>query len=185
MKQVLIIIIAMGLGAGSYALFLSQFGNQGQTDEDEAALEARLEAQRKVDEARAQNQLPPEEEAAISDVTETPPPTTVDTFGARTTGPFKIIGTSQHPASGSIELIDSPEEKLVYFKNYQGSDGVGLRIYLAKDLTPEGALDLGGAKGSSGDLVYGVPLNVNFSDYRYVITWSESANTLFDYAEID
>ena len=35
-----------------------------------------------------------------------------------------------------------------------------------------------------GDIIYGLPMDVDLDDYKYVLTWCEAFGVLFDYAEI-
>lgn len=189
MKQALIVVISLALGAFLFWAFGPLFMDTEVQDELDPTLAARLEAQRKVDEAR-QHTPPPETptdaEAEAVPVPDAEPELTVaESFGVRSHGPFPITGTAGHPASGSIEIIESPEEKLVYYKDYDGTNGPDLRVYLAKDLDAEEYFDLGEAKGNQGNLIYGVPLNLDFSEYKYVLTWCEAFGVLFDYAEIN
>lgn len=184
MKQTVIIIAAAILGAVAYWLISPLFIDVEVQDELDPVLQARLEAQRKVDEARQEREQAQTEQTEDS-APDVEPETTVDEFGVQTTGPFPIEHTAGHPASGMVELIDSPEEKLVYYQNYDGTNGPDLRIYLSKDLEATDFIDLGKAKGNKGDLIYGVPLDVDFSEYKYVLTWCEAFGVLFDYAEIN
>lgn len=175
------------MGAVSYWLLSPLFIDTEVQDELDPTLAARLEAQRQVDQNRAtQTNAEPIETDNEPVVTETEPePSIAETYGIQTHGPFEIIGTTGHPASGEIEIIESPEEKLVHYKNYDGTNGPDLKVYLAKDLEAEEFFDLGDARGNQGNLIYGVPLDVDLSEYKYVLTWCEAFGVLFDYAEIN
>lgn len=184
MKQALIILIALIAGGFLFWAFSPLFIDEEVQDELDPALQARLEAQRQVDERRAQQQEANNEEQPD----EKDPEETIDVSletGIITHGPFSIEDTPSHPATGAIEIIESPEEKLVYFKDYDGTNGPDLRIYLAKDLEANEFIDLGPAKGNKGDIIYGMPLNVDVSEYQYVLTWCKAFGVLFDYAEIN
>jgi hypothetical protein len=188
MRQFIIIVIAFVAGAASYwhfsPLFLT-FLTRDVPDETDPTLEARLEAQRQVDENRTKQNVDDTEETPAPVVEETAvEPPAAETYGVITRGPFPIVGTPDHPASGHIEIIESPEEKLIHYKDYDGTSGLDLRIYLSKDLEASDVFDLGDARGNAGDLVYGMPLDVDISDYKYVLTWSAASDELFDYAKI-
>jgi len=189
MKLGILIIIAMLFGAFSYWALAPFFQSADSQDKTDLTLEARLEAQRKVDAARSTQQQDIQVETSDTETTARDeaeqPPTAEEIFGIQTSGPFNIVGTAGHPASGQIEIINSPEEKLVHYKNYEGTAGGQLKVYLARDLRGEDIFDLGDAKDTRGDLIYGVPLSVNISEYRYVVTWDEVSDELFDYAEIN
>lgn len=100
-------------------------------------------------------------------------------------GPFPIIETSGHPASGSLRIIKTHEGSIVRYENYEGTNGPDLKIYLANDLEATEYVSLGGAKGNIGNINYAVPSNIDIMDYRYVLTWCEAFGVLFDYAEIN
>lgn len=190
MKQTLIIIAALLLGGFTYWALSPLFIDKEVQDTLDPILEARLEAQRKVDAARSQ-QTPTDKttttETASEETQRTPEPlvTVEESFGIKTHGPFPIVDTPGHPATGVVEIIESPEEKLVYYKDYDGTNGPDLKVYLSKDLEASEIFDLGDARGNQGNLIYGVPLNVDFSEYNYVLTWCEAFGVLFDYAEIN
>lgn len=188
MKQSIIILVSLVVGAFSYWLIASYFIDTEVQDELDPALQARLEAQRQVDAAR-QDQATSGAEQADTSAAESQETTEIDQTdtrpGVRSDGPFAISGTDGHPASGVVEVIESPEEKLVYYQNYDGTNCPDLKVYLSKDLEASDYVDLGRAKGNQGNLIYGVPLDVDLSEYTYVLTWCEAFGVLFDYAKIN
>ena len=186
MRQFIIIIVSLAVGAASFWFFSPFFVATDVSDELDPTLQARLAAQQQVDQNRTQSNPAPETEPVETPVSTTPEPepSVAETYGIQTRGPFPIIGTDDHPASGQVKIIESPEEKLVHYKNYEGTEGADLRVYLSKDLAATDVFELGDTHGSTGDFVYGMPLHVDLSAYRYVLTWSESDGELFDYAKI-
>jgi hypothetical protein len=100
-------------------------------------------------------------------------------------GPFSVVDTPTHPATGVVRVIESPEQQLIRFENYDGTNGPDLRIYLATDLEATEFVDLGEAKGNQGNINYEVPDTVNIDDYQYVLTWCRAFGVLFDYAELE
>ncbi len=96
-----------------------------------------------------------------------------------------ITGTGGHSASGDIRVIYAPNETMVRYEDYRGTNGPDLRVYLATDLRATDFIDLGKAKGNIGNINYSVPSGVNINDYNYVLTWCRSFSTLFDYASIN
>ena len=82
-------------------------------------------------------------------------------------------------------MVESPEERVLYFQDYDGTNGPDLHVYLSKDLEATDIIDLGTAKGNKGDIVYGMPLDVDLTEYPYVLTWCKAFNVLFDYAKIN
>ena len=99
-------------------------------------------------------------------------------------GPFPITGTPGHTAHGNVEIIKSPEETLLHYINYEGTNGPDLYVYLAKDLEANDYINLGAQRGNKGNIIYNIPSDVDLSKYKYVITWCKAFGVLFDYAEI-
>lgn len=108
----------------------------------------------------------------------------VDDVEVISEGPFSITGTTGHPARGEVEIIHSSEETLLYYTNYEGTNGPDLYIYLAKDLEARDYVDLGPQRGNKGNIVYSIPPGVDLSEYKYILTWCKAFGVLFDYAEI-
>lgn len=188
MKYALIVIVLLAASAFGWWTLSPLFIDKEVQDEIDPILQARIEAQKKVDAEREARQKALADEIENIPDESTPEPVTdepIDDFGVTTSGPFPITGTTGHPASGNIEIIESPEEKLVYYKNYYGTNGPDLKVYLAKDLDARDIVDLGDAKGNQGNLIYGAPPDVDFSEYKYVLTWCEAFGVLFDYAKIN
>ena len=188
MKKLLVLIGLVLAGALIWWFVSPLFINVEVQDELDPALEARLRAQAEVDARATKKQGDTKDKPADgsvesiqkdqSDNTEIIP----EVFSA---GPFPITGTSGHPASGDVEVIYSPEETLLRFLDYQGTNGPDLRIYLASDLEASEFIDLGPAKGNQGNLIYGVPLDVDLGEYPYVLTWCRAFGVLFDSAKIN
>ena len=195
MKKFLLYIILLALGAFLWWAFSPLLFDTKIQDELDPTLQARLEAQRRVDEAR-ETALPRNPNASDeNNINEPELESTADSSADSSTpidlpevfidGPFSITGTAGHPASGNLEIIYSPEETLIRYQDYDGTNGPDLKIYLAKDLEASEYLSLGDARGNQGTIIYGVPMDVDLDDYKYVLTWCEAFGVLFDYAEIN
>jgi len=98
---------------------------------------------------------------------------------------FPIVGTKKYPASGFIRVIETPEEQIIRYEEYNGTIGPDLYVYLAKDLDATEFIDLGLLRSNSGSINYGVPLDVDLNEYTYVLTWCKSCGILYDYAKIN
>lgn len=183
MRRVIVAIILMAVGAFLWWAFSPLLFDKEVNEELDPELEARLEAQRQVDENRAKsgaNNEPSETDENLDSET------AVDSeSGIATTGPFPITGTTGHPASGKVEVIQSAEELLIRYKDYDGTNGPDLHVYLSKDLEAEEFIDLGPAKGNKGNIIYGAPLDADLTEYKYILTWCKAFGVLFDYAEIN
>ncbi len=190
MKQILIGVVIFCLGGVAFWLLSPLLSKDNTPPEVDPIEKARLEAQRLVDEARereAANTVK-NTEPLVPEVTIESTPYT-DQNGQQSSvlveGPFPVIGTSKYPASGQVEIIRSPEETIIQYKNYNGTGGSNLKIYLAKDLAAKNFIDLGEARGSEGDFIYGAPLDIDFADYPYILTWSESSREVFNYVKVE
>lgn len=181
MKKLLIFgVIIVLLGFAWWALSPLLF-DKPVDDQLDQELKARLEAQRLVDENRQKQPAQNQGDDSTTEIKTTTNPNT----GLQQTGPFFITDTASHPASGFVEIITSPEEKLIYFRDYDGTNGPDLYVYLSKDLEAKDYISLGEQRGNKGNIIYGVPLDVDISEYKYVITWCKAFGVLFDYAEIN
>lgn len=98
---------------------------------------------------------------------------------------FPIVDTRGHPASGEIRVVVTPDEQIIRYENYDGTNGPDLKVYLASDLDATEIVDLGPSRASKGNINYSVPLDVDIDDYPYVLTWCEAFGVLFDYAKIN
>lgn len=100
-------------------------------------------------------------------------------------GTFPIIGTTGHPASGQLKVIQTSEERLIHYQNYDGTNGPDLYVYLAKDLEANDFISLGKQKGNKGNIIYEIPTDIDLTEYKYVLTWCKAFGVLFDYVEIN
>ena len=207
MKKILILVIVAGIGAFLWWTVSPLFIDKVVEDELDPEIIALLEQTEPVSVAEStpepdptaiepaavtetpldETVLPPVESPAESTVvaeTSTPAPDAAPSTFVE--GPFPIVDTPTHPATGNIRLIRAPEQTIVRYENYDGTNGPDLKIYLTNDL--EEAADfvsLGAARGNQGNINYTVPADVDIDEYQYVVTWCEAFGVLFDYAEIN
>lgn len=120
--------------------------------------------------------------SGLVDGTSTPTPSAAP--GPVVRGPFNIEDTPGHPASGQVRVIETAEQTLVRFEDYNGTNGPDLRIYLATDLDATEFVDLGKPRGNMGNINYTIPSDIDLDDYTYVMTWCRAFGVLFDYAEL-
>lgn len=99
-------------------------------------------------------------------------------------GPFPIVDTPAHPASGVVRIVRNAGETILRYENYKTINGPDVRVYLAKDLKAKEYVDLGPIKGTEGNINYTVPKGIDISQYRYALTWCEDFSVLFNSAEI-
>jgi len=100
-------------------------------------------------------------------------------------GPYDVIATTGHPASGIVRIFDTESGYVVRYENLETINGPDLHIYLSKTPDAKEYVDLGPLKATKGNINYEVPPEVtDIGEYGYVLTWCEPFNVLFNYAEI-
>ena len=104
---------------------------------------------------------------------------------ATTSGPFTVVPTTGHPASGTLRVIESNGETVLRYENFKTLNGPDLRVYLASDLKATKYVDLGDLKGTQGNINYIVPKGTDLSQYPYVLTWCRAFSVLFNSVKIN
>jgi len=97
---------------------------------------------------------------------------------------FSIVGTSGHPASGTIRIINTDNQNYIRYENFKTINGPDIFVYLAKDLGAKEYINLGAVKATEGNVNYEIPNNVNVNEYRYVMVWCKAFGVLFNYADL-
>lgn len=211
MKKIIIAVVALAVGSFLWWTLSPLFIEKEVQDELDPAIKAALESQlasepealpdipESEDNSSTESEvlivaesqddspttLPQTPEATVTTPTnETSTPAPGVTPGPIVRGPFTIEDTAGHPATGQARVIETAEETLVRFEDYDGTNGPDLRVYLATDLEATSFVDLGKAKGNKGNINYTIPADVDVDDYTYVMTWCRAFGVLFDYAEI-
>lgn len=123
---------------------------------------------------------PGEEMSSGTDQTSTP----IDEPGPVTRGPFAVVETLAHPASGEVYFYEDENERLIRYQDYETINGPNLHVYLAKDKDAKEFIDLGAIKGTKGNINYTIPDGIDIDDYPFVLTWCVPFGVLFNYAEL-
>jgi len=100
-------------------------------------------------------------------------------------GPFPVMGTTGHPASGSVRVFQTDTETIIRYENFETINGPNLHVYLSKDIDGKEFLDLGPLKGTRGNINYTIPEGIDLSEYNYILTWCVPFAVLFNYAPIN
>jgi hypothetical protein len=95
-----------------------------------------------------------------------------------------VIGTTGHPASGTVRVIEADGKNYIRYENFKTINGPDLYVYLAKDLDAKEYVSLGTLRATEGNVNYEIPQDVNFEEYQYVMTWCRQFSALFNYADI-
>ena len=96
-----------------------------------------------------------------------------------------VIGTTGHPASGTVRVVQSDGKNYVRYENFKTINGPDIFVYLAKDTLAKDFVSLGTVKATEGNINYEIPAGVNPKDYPYVLTWCKSFSVLFNYAKVN
>ena len=96
----------------------------------------------------------------------------------------KVIGTTGHPASGTVRVIEAGEKKYVRYENFNTINGPDIYVYLSKDLSAKEFVSLRKVKATEGNLNYEIPPDTDLSEYHYVLTWCKQFGVLFNSADL-
>lgn len=96
----------------------------------------------------------------------------------------QIVGTSEHPASGSIRIVTDGSDSYIRYENFKTINGPDIYVYLAKDLDAKTFISLGKVKATEGNINYKIVTGTNVKDYKYVMIWCKTFGVLFNYADI-
>ncbi len=97
---------------------------------------------------------------------------------------MNVIGTSGHPASGTVRIVEADSKRYIRYENFKTINGPGIYVYLAKDLDAKEFISLGRVRATEGNINYEIPEGVRVSDYPYVLTWCEAFGVLFNSAKL-
>lgn len=96
----------------------------------------------------------------------------------------QVTGTTGHPASGTVRIVQADGKKFVRYESFKTINGPDIYVYLAKDLDSKDFVNLGGVRATEGNVNYEIPAGVDVSQYRYVLTWCKAFGVLFNYADL-
>jgi hypothetical protein len=106
----------------------------------------------------------------------TPQSTPAPTFAARATHQGQFRGADDfHFGRGTALLIETaPGQYVLRFEDFSVRNGPDLFVYLSPDPNGddvEGAINLGGLKGTDGAFNYDVPAGTDVSQYKSALVW--------------
>jgi hypothetical protein len=177
MKQILISIIIFICGAVSYSLLNPWLSS---------LLEPKTEVQTPIviEDTKV---IGPTTTPTVKDVaaTKPKPKPVIDDAGGLHDGPFPLFDKNDAPVAGSVEIIRSPEETLLQFKGTTFTHGSESFIYIASDQNATKYLNLGKAQLNQGALIYGMPLDVDLSPYKYILIYNDETKSPEFYATLE
>lgn len=89
-----------------------------------------------------------------------------------------------HEVKGAVRIVESGNEKILRFENFETINGPDLRIYLSVDSTDADYIDLGPIKGTKGNINYTLPAGVDLKKYNHVLVWCRAFSVLFSEATL-
>ena len=103
---------------------------------------------------------------------------------SKSSQPVLIVGTTGHPASGTVRIIEADGTNYVRYENFKTINGPDIYVYLAKDLDAKEYVNLGKVRATEGNVNYEIPGGINLNEYRYVMLWCKIFGVLFNYADL-
>lgn len=95
----------------------------------------------------------------------------------------RVVGTTGHPASGTVRILQGERVSYVRYENFKTINGPDIFVYLAKDLDAKEFVNIGRVRATEGDINYEIPETIDVSEYRYVLVWCRAFGVLFNYAD--
>ena len=89
---------------------------------------------------------------------------------------------SAHGVAGEALLINTGDQYVVRFENFDTINGPDLRVYLSPNKSDDDIVSLGALKATKGEANYTVPAGTDLNKYEYVLVWCEDFSVLFSYA---
>jgi hypothetical protein len=78
----------------------------------------------------------------------------------------EIVGTSGHPARGSVRVVKDGSDSYIRYENFKTINGPDIYVYLAKDLDAKDFISLGKVKATEGNVNYKIPNTIKVLDYK-------------------
>jgi len=175
MKNLITFILIFGLGALFYALLMHFFVPAQNTDSPNIDQTSTTTAEEKTEVTPVIAQQEEKEP-------ETPVVITED--GSLLDGPFVIFNKQGEDTGATVRIIRSPEEMLLQFENWNEAYSPASHVYFSSDMNATEFFNLGPAKMSEDYLIYGIPLDAQLEDYRYVLVYQTQLEETLYYAKI-
>ena len=92
-------------------------------------------------------------------------------------GPYGIV-----TGMGKVYLQNG--RYIVGLENFNTGSGPDLKVYISQEMIPANFISLGSLRSTTGNQLYEVPGNPDFTLYKYVVIHCEQFNHLFGSAEL-
>ena len=174
MKKLLSFIVIFGLGALTFFLVNTVLLNK--ESGDQSAQTATSTATTSVQDT------PLLEEETNSEEDEDEVVITED--GSQLDGPFVLFDRRGDKTGATVSFVRSPEENLIQFENFDGSHSFASHIYLSNDRDATDFLNLGPCRLSEGMLIYGIPLDAQLDNFKYILVFDTQLERVEYYAKV-
>jgi hypothetical protein len=108
----------------------------------------------------------------------------VDTTMATSKFMGSFINGPYGNVNGTARIYLQNGQYLLALENFSSNNGPDLHVYISREIQPVNYLDLGRLQSVSGNHVYTINGNVNFSEYKYALIHCQRYNHLFGSAEL-
>jgi len=92
--------------------------------------------------------------------------------GSFQNGPYGVV-------KGKVEIFKQNGSFILRLSQFSSSSGPDLHVYLSKEVQPVNFIDLGTLRQLSGDQLYSIPGQPDFSEYKYSLIHCQAYNHLF------
>jgi hypothetical protein len=97
--------------------------------------------------------------------------------GTFVNGPYGAV-------SGTARIYLQNGQYILALENFSSTNGPDLHVYLSREVQPVNYIDLGRLKSVSGNQLYPLTGNVDFTYYKYALIHCQRYNHLFGSAEL-
>jgi len=90
-----------------------------------------------------------------------------------------------HDVTGKALLIQTGNEYVLRFEDFETINGPDLHIYLSSELGDDDFVDLGKIKATKGNVNYEIPPGTDLKKFDNVLVWCVPFKVLFSYAVLE
>ena len=100
-------------------------------------------------------------------------------------GDFMGVNDGIHDAEGKAKILTiSDGSQILRLEDFRSTNGPNVHLYLSTDKQASDFIDLGRLKANNGNQNYQIPINTDFSKYKYVLIWCQPFSVLFGSAQL-
>lgn len=92
-----------------------------------------------------------------------------------------FVPTLDIKGTGTVKIYTENKQVKLALEKYTITEGPDLKVYLSKSNTPTDFVNLGNL---NANIIYNIPQNIDFKEYRFVLIHCQQYNHLFAIAEL-